>query len=99
MEANPHVRQANKDWTERAPVLHFVLDQDRLRLIGLPSSDVGQQVQFLTTGVTVTQVLEDIRAVDVVARTSGPTRLDPTKLLNMTLSSSDNVVKQDQCWP
>jgi multidrug efflux pump subunit AcrB len=89
MEANPHVRQANEDWTERAPVLHFVLDQDRLRLVGLSSSDVGQQIQFLTTGVTVTQVREDIRTVDVVARTSGPNRLDPTKLLNMTLSSSN----------
>jgi multidrug efflux pump subunit AcrB len=89
MEANPHVRQANEDWTERAPVLHFVLDQDRLRLIGLSSNDVGQQIQFLSTGVTVTQVREDIRTVDVVARTSGTNRLDPTKLLNMTLSSSD----------
>jgi multidrug efflux pump subunit AcrB len=89
MEANPHVRQANEDWTERAPVLHFVLDQDRLRLLGLSSNDVGQQIQFLTTGVTVTQVREDIRTVDVVARTSGTNRLDPTKLLNMTLSSSD----------
>ncbi len=89
MEANPHVRQANEDWTERAPVLHFVLDQDRLRLLGLSSNDVGQQIQFLTTGVTVTQIREDIRTVDVVARTSGTNRLDPTKLLNMTLSSSD----------
>jgi len=89
MEANPHVRQANEDWTERAPVLHFVLDQDRVRLLGLSSNDVAQQIQFLTTGVTVTQVREDIRTVDVVARTSGINRLDPTKLLNMTLSSSN----------
>jgi multidrug efflux pump subunit AcrB len=89
MQANPNVRQANEDWTERAPTVHFVLDQDRLRLIGLSSNDAGQQIQFLTTGVTVTQVREDIRTVDVVARTSGSNRLDPTKLLNMTLTSSD----------
>jgi multidrug efflux pump subunit AcrB len=89
MQANPHTRQANEDWTERAPVLHFVLDQDRLRLIGLSSADVGQQIQFLTTGATVTQVREDVRTVDVVARTAGPNRLDPAKLLNMTLSSSN----------
>ena len=88
MRANPHVRQPNEDWTERAPVAHFVFDQNRLRLIGLSSNDVGQQIQFLTTGVTVTQVREDIRAVDVVARTSGPNRLDPTKLLNMSLTSN-----------
>jgi multidrug efflux pump subunit AcrB len=89
MKTNPNVRQANEDWNERAPVVHFVLDQERLRLIGLSSNDAGQQIQFLTTGVAVTQVREDIRTVDVVARTSGPNRLDPTKLLNMTLTSSD----------
>jgi multidrug efflux pump subunit AcrB len=88
-QANPHVRQANEDWTERAPTAHFVLDQDRLRLIGLSSSDASQQIQFLLTGVPVTQVREDIRTVDVVARTLGPNRLDPTKLLNMTLANSD----------
>jgi multidrug efflux pump subunit AcrB len=37
----------------------------------------------------VTQAREDIRAVDVVARTSGANRLDPTKLLNMTLTSKN----------
>ncbi|AXC14118.1 Acriflavin resistance protein [Acidisarcina polymorpha] len=89
MRANPNVRQANEDWNERAPVVRFVLDQDRLRLIGLSSNDAGQQIQFLTTGVTVTQVRENIRTVDVVARTLGPNRLDPTKLLNMTLTSSN----------
>jgi multidrug efflux pump subunit AcrB len=89
MQANPHVRQANEDWNARAPSVRFVLDQDRLRLLGLSSNDAGQQIQFLTTGFTVTQVREDIRTVDVVARTSGSNRLDPTKLLNMTLRSSD----------
>ena len=88
-QSNPHARQANEDWTERAPTAHFVLDQDRLRLIGLSSSDASQQIQFLLTGVPVTQVREDIRTVDVVARTLGPNRLDPTKLLNMTLTNSD----------
>jgi multidrug efflux pump subunit AcrB len=88
-QANPHARQANEDWTERAPTAHFVLDQDRLRLIGLSSSDASQQIQFLLTGIPVTQVREDIRTVDVVARTLGPNRLDPTKLLDMTLTNND----------
>lgn len=88
MQANPSVRQANEDWNERAPVEHFVLDQGRVRLIGLSSYDIAQQIQFLTTGVAVTQVREGIRTVDVVARTSGPDRLDPSKLLNLTLTSN-----------
>jgi multidrug efflux pump subunit AcrB len=89
MQANPNVRQANEDWNERAPVVRFALDQDRLLLIGLSSNDASQQIQFLTTGVTVTQVRENIRTVDVVARTSGPNRLDPTRLVNMTLRSRE----------
>jgi multidrug efflux pump subunit AcrB len=89
MRTNPHTRQANEDWGERAPSIHFVLDQDRLRLIGLTSSDAADQIRFLLTGQPVTQVREDIRAVDIVARTSGANRLDPTKLMNMTLSGHD----------
>ena len=58
----------NQNWGERVPTVHFVLDQDRLRLIGLTPSDAGEQLQFLLTGVPVTQVREDIRTVDVVAR-------------------------------
>src|SRR5712672_1088890 len=88
-QPNPHARQANEDWTERAPAVHFVLDQDRLRLIGLSSNDAGQQIQFLLTVVPVTQVREDIRTVDVVARILGPNRLDPPKLLSITLTNSE----------
>jgi multidrug efflux pump subunit AcrB len=89
MLANPHTRQVNQDWGERAPTVHFVLDQARLRLIGLSSSDAAEQIQFLLTGVPVTQVREDIRTVEVVARSAGTTRLDPNKLNDMTLTNRD----------
>jgi multidrug efflux pump subunit AcrB len=89
MRANPNMRQVNQDWGTRVPKVHFVLDQDRLRLIGLSSNDAAQQLQFLLTGVPVTQVREDIRTVDVVARTSGSERLDPLRLADFTLTSQD----------
>jgi multidrug efflux pump subunit AcrB len=89
MRANPNTRQVNQDWGERAPAAHFVLDQDRLRSIGLTSKDVAEQLQFLLTGVPVTQMREDIRTVEVVARSSGPERLDPTQLGDLTLTSQD----------
>ena len=89
MRTNPNMRQVNLDWGMRVPKVHFVLDQDRLRLIGLSSHDAAQQLQFLLTGVPVTQVREDIRTVDVVARTSGAERLDPSRLADFTLTSQD----------
>lgn len=83
------VRQANRDWGSRTPVLRFVPDQDRLNLIGLSPAAVGQQLQFLLTGITVTQVREDIRNVPVVARSAGSERLDPARLADFSLMSRD----------
>lgn len=85
MLRNEGMRQVNTDWGERVPTVHFVLDQDRLRAFGLTSSDASQQLQFLLTGVPVTQVREDIRSVEVIARTSGQDRLDPSRLGAFTL--------------
>lgn len=87
MRANPHTREINQDWGERVPEVHFTLDQARLRLIGLTPSDVAEQLQFLLTGIPVTQIREDIRSVDLVARSRGIDRLNPAKLSSLTLTT------------
>jgi multidrug efflux pump subunit AcrB len=79
------MRTVNADWGERVPTLRFALDQDRLQSIGLTSTDVGQQLQFLLSGVPITEVREDIRSVQVAARSAGNARLDPGKLTDFTL--------------
>jgi len=89
MVNDPMMRTVNTDWGERVPELHLVLDQDRLRALGLTSGDVGEQLQFLLSGVTISQVREDIRTVDVVARSSGQTRLDPARLADFTLTGAN----------
>jgi multidrug efflux pump subunit AcrB len=89
MRGVPDVRHANRDWGNRAPVLRFIPDQDRLNLIGLSPTEVGQQLQFLLTGIAVTQVREDIRNVPVVARSAGTQRLDPARLADFSLMSRD----------
>jgi multidrug efflux pump subunit AcrB len=86
MLATPSLRQVNADWGERTPALHFVIDQDRLAAIGLTSRDVADQLQALLTGVTITEVREDIRSVAVVARSSGGARVDPARLDGLTLT-------------
>jgi multidrug efflux pump subunit AcrB len=89
MRADPDVRGANRDWGDRAPVLRFVPDQDRLKQLGLSPAEVSQQLQFLLTGIPVTQVREDIRTVGVVARSGGERRLDPARLGDFSLISRD----------
>ena len=85
MRADPNMRTVNVDWGESVPKLHFVLDQERLQLIGLSPQEAAQQLQFLLNGQAITQVREDIRTVDVVVRSTGVERLDPARLENFTL--------------
>jgi len=89
MKTVPDVRQANRDWGNRTPVLRFIPDQERLNLIGLSPAEASQQMQLLLTGVPITQVRENIRNVPVVARSAGENRLDPSRLADFSLISRD----------
>ncbi|MDR6418929.1 multidrug efflux pump subunit AcrB [Paraburkholderia phenoliruptrix] len=89
MNASPMMRTVNTDWGTRTPTLHFTLQQDRLQAVGLTSSAVAQQLQFLLSGVPVTTVREDIRTVQVMARSAGDVRLDPARIGDFTLAGAN----------
>jgi multidrug efflux pump subunit AcrB len=89
METSAMMRTVNTDWGVRTPTLHFTLQQDRLQAVGLTSNAVALQLQFLLNGVPVTAVREDIRTVQVVARSAGDTRLDPAKITDFTLAGAN----------
>jgi len=88
MQADPMMRTVNTDWGPRVPALHFTLDQDRLQAVGLTSSSVAQQLQFLLSGAPLTNVREDIRSVEVVGRAAGDVRLDPARIAGLTLAGA-----------
>jgi multidrug efflux pump subunit AcrB len=88
MQASPLMRTVNTDWGDRVPALQFSLDQDRLQSIGLTSSDVAQQLQFLLSGIPITDMREDIRSVQLTARSAGDSRLDPSRIADFTLVGS-----------
>jgi multidrug efflux pump subunit AcrB len=89
MDTSPMMRTVNTDWGVRTPTLHFTLQQDRLQAVGLSSSAVALQLQFLLSGVPVTTVREDIRTVQVVARSAGDIRLDPARITDFTLAGAN----------
>jgi len=89
MNTSPMMRTVNTDWGNRVPALHFTLEQDRLQAVGLTSSSVAQQLQFLLTGIPITSVREDIRTVQVIARSAGDIRLDPAKIGDFTLTGAN----------
>ncbi|WP_373331714.1 efflux RND transporter permease subunit [Thiopseudomonas alkaliphila] len=89
MDASPLMRTVNTDWGTRVPTLHFSLQQDRLQAVGLTSSAVAQQLQFLLSGVPITAVREDIRTVQVMARAAGDIRFDPARVMDFTLAGAN----------
>ncbi|NHF66020.1 efflux RND transporter permease subunit [Xanthomonas hortorum] len=89
LQDSPMLRTVNTDWGTRTPTLHFTLEQDRLQAVGLTSTAVAQQLQFLLSGVPITLVREDIRSVQVVARSAGETRFDPARIADFTLAGAN----------
>ena len=92
MRKNPHTREINQDWGELAPEVHFKFDQARLQQIGLTPQDAALQLQFLLKGIPLTQLREDIRTVDIVARSAGSERLSPDKLSSLTLVNNSGKI-------
>ena len=88
LQASPMMRTVNTDWGPRVPTLHFTLDQDRLSAVGLSSSSVALQLQFLLSGAPLTEVREDIRSVQVMGRAASDVRLDPAKISGLSLVGS-----------
>ena len=89
MMANPNMRLVHLDWGDKTPSLHLVLDQERLRLIGLTPKEAGQQLQSYLNGTPATQVRENLRSVDVLLRSPGPERRSLGEIGDLTLTTHD----------
>lgn len=89
MTENPNLRDVHLDWGERTQSLRLVLDQERLRLLGLTPQETGLQLQAILNGVPTTQMREGIRSVDVVVRAPGSERHSLEDIENITLTTRD----------
>ena len=68
MRTNDKVIDPNLDWNEQSPFLKLVVDQDRVRALGLTPQDISQSLSMLISGTAVTTVRDGIEKVEVVAR-------------------------------
>ncbi|KQS74276.1 multidrug transporter [Methylobacterium sp. Leaf361] len=89
MMANPNMRLVHLDWGDKTPSQHLVLDQERLRLIGLTPKEAGLQLQSYLNGTPATQVRENLRSVDVLLRSPGPERRSLGDIGDLTLTTHD----------
>ena len=85
MRTDQDVRDPHLDWNEQTPSVRLVLDQDRIRAMGLTPQDVANSLQMLVSGVPVTVVRDGTERIDVVARARKEERAELGDVADLTL--------------
>src|SRR5580693_664812 len=91
MRENDQAIDPHLDWNEQAPYLKLIVDQDRVRAMGLTPQDISQSLSMLISGVPITTVRDGIEKVAVVARAVPSERLDLAHIGDLSLYSRNGV--------
>ena len=87
VRADKDTRDAELQWGEQAKSVRFVLDQGRIKQLGLSSAEVAQTLQIVLSGAPATQMREDNRLVDVVIRAAADERAALDRLGDVTVTT------------
>jgi multidrug efflux pump subunit AcrB len=88
MRSNNQVIDPHLDWNEQTPSLKLVVDQDRVRALGMTPQDISKSLSMLLTGVPITTVRDGIEKVEVIARAVPGERLDLAHIGDLSLYSA-----------
>jgi len=91
-KADLATRDINFDWNELAKTVRLEIDQNKARALGVDSQVLGNTLQTLLSGVTVTQYRDRTESIDVVARAVAPERLSVEGLEAINLRTSTGGV-------
>jgi len=75
----------NFDWIEPMRMLRIRVNQDQARLLGISSQALAQSVNIVVTGVTMTQIRDDIYLVDTNARAGAEDRLSASTVKTLEI--------------
>jgi multidrug efflux pump subunit AcrB len=88
LAADARLDMITQNYNEPARVARVVLDQDKLRQLGVTQTDVAQALYSLFDGVTVTELRDGKTLIDVVARGEAGDRSSITSLQNLQLGNA-----------
>ena len=91
-KADPATRDINFDWNELAKTVRLEVDQNKARALGVDSQLLGNTLQTLLSGVTVTQYRDRTETIDVVARAVPGERLSVEGLEAINLRTGNGGV-------
>lgn len=93
MGTSPDLRSVNFNWMEPIRKLRIRVNQDEARLLGLSSAAIAQAINAVVSGITSTQVRDDIYLIDVVVRAQESERmsLETIRSLKIALPNGQSV--------
>ncbi|MGD9864349.1 MAG: efflux RND transporter permease subunit, partial [Pseudodonghicola sp.] len=91
ISADQRLGNITLDEGEPVRVARVVLDQERLRKLGLTQKDVAQALATLYEGISITELRDGQTLIDVIARGSGEDRASVAALESLQLSSPNDV--------
>src|SRR5690348_11114194 len=91
MRGDDKVVDPHLDWNEKMPNLRLVVDQDRVRALGMTPQDISKSLSMLISGVPITTVRDGIEKVEVMARAVPSERLDLAHIGDLSIYSRNGV--------
>ena len=91
LSEDPRLTAISLDWNEPARVVRVVLDQARLRQLGLTQQDVGQALYSLFEGAPITDLRSGTKLISVLARGVEADRTTLESLENLQLGNAQGT--------
>ncbi|MCV2877858.1 efflux RND transporter permease subunit [Sedimentimonas flavescens] len=91
MATDPRLSNIALDQGEPARVARVILDQERLRQLGLTQKDVAQALQTLFSGIAVTELRSGNTLIDVIARGGAADRSSINSLQSLQIPSPTGI--------
>lgn len=92
VRTSPQVRDTQLDWNEQVRAVRVELDQNKARLMGITSADVGAMTQLVFSGAPVTQIRRGEDLIDVTLRGAPEERLALERLGDVNLFTRSGAV-------
>jgi len=86
---NPQAKNINFNWIEPAREVRIQIDQDQARLLGLSSDALANVLNTVISGISISQVRDDIYLVDVVVRSKDEERASLATLSQLPIPLPD----------
>ena len=93
MAQNKQLKDINRNWSEKTPVLRLEIDQDKARMLGLNNQTIATSLQSLVSGTVVSELKTGDKTIHILFRLnkSDLQTLDKIKDVNISTTNGRSI--------